>query len=119
MGNPHDDEAQALAADYHARYGRNISQDMADLDSAELLAKVVDDMRGKPEQEWVKGFADLGQKTRLDGWKQMAALNSLAGPQETLVHELSLKGKRVDISARDEGKMENAAQAQIGRLLSP
>ncbi len=113
-----DAERQRLASTYQRAFGRSIQDDIEDLRSAELLAKHVGNMRGKPESEWAAVFADLGGAARFDFWKHTATLNALAGADNTLVHELSMKGERVNFAVADEGRIAHPDE-EIGKALAP
>ena len=112
------DDQSAIVSQYRDAFGRDLVQDSQDLDGAKKLADAVGSMMGKGEQEWAKVFADLGSAARFDLWKQALALNTLAGTDETLVHDLSVKGDRVGIAVTDERLRANA-DAEIGAALAP
>jgi hypothetical protein len=116
--NGEDDEKSRIASDYQHQFGRDISTDSDDLDSAKLLSKEVASMRGQPESQWATAFADLGSQAKFDFYKQVAALNTLAGSDQTLVHQLSVQGDRVKFAVQDEGYVPSA-DTTIGAALAP
>ncbi|HVE84157.1 MAG TPA: hypothetical protein VND93_14970, partial [Myxococcales bacterium] len=108
-----------LSAEYSRRYGRWIIDDMEDLDQAEDLSKKLGALAGKPEQDWAKALTDVGSKMKYDVFRTLVAINDLAGPENVLVNELGVNGKQIALEARSEGKVENEADALIGKMLSP
>lgn len=61
-------------------------------------------------------FIGVGRASGLDYMVSIAALARIAGPDDTLVHELSMTGKTVRMVARDEGTLEvfNGEEAVAG-----
>lgn len=117
-GQDDQEQLQRIAEAYKERFGRDIEADIADLDAAKLLTKQVQAMKGQPESEWAKAFANLGEKAGDDFMKHVAALSSLMGPDQTLVHELSINGDHIHATARDEGLLAGV-DGTIGKALSP
>ena len=64
-------------------------------------------------------FADLGSSEKFGIWGPMVALHALAGEDGSLVNALSMSGARVDVQGQSQGAVENAADALIGKVLTP
>jgi len=112
-------DAAQIEAQYSSQFGRWIIDDMGDLNQAKDLSKKMESLARKPESEWAKALTDVGKEMKYDVYRTLVAINDLAGPDQVLVNQLDVKGKRLDVAGHSEGKVTSAADELIGRMLSP
>jgi hypothetical protein len=116
--SPNPLERNQLESRYKHRFGRDIEEDNDRYQEAKELRRLIASLRGKPEALWASVFADIGEDKGFDFWRTIAALNKLAGKDETLIHELSIHGDRVHVAVEDEG-LGRDIMTEIGKALSP
>jgi hypothetical protein len=98
-----------LGRDYKDAFGgRKLKEDAPVVRGAEKLAAHVGEMTGAADEAaWIKVFGDIGEANKFDFMRSIGALAKLAGPEATLLHEVSLQGSGIHLRAVDEGKLEH------------
>jgi len=99
-------EQQWTTVEYKRATGRKLSVDEPVFADAALLEENASKMgTSGNEAGWSAVFADMGQKKRFDYMPVIVALSTLAGREDTLVHEVAMKGEGIHLRALDEGKL--------------
>lgn len=112
-------ERGALAARYQQLTGRDVARDAAVLADADLFARKIEPFRCHDPGQAERAFADLGKTHGFDFMPTVTALARLAGPAATLVHVLSLQGKSVASSAKDEGSIKRLSVEEVASGVTP
>ena len=117
------DEAQQLsvrrriaevAHDYRASYSRPIDKDAALLTDAEAFAAKVDGLSDLEDTTQTAAFfAGLGEEARFGYMTSIGAIAELVGPEDTMVHRLSLEGDGLYLEAIDEGQPDEPTEGLI------
>lgn len=113
--------AQFDMARLESRYtnltGRDLSKDCPTLLGSQNFSHHVNRLQGERGPEQFRAFfSELGQSTELDYMPALSALARLAGDEETLVHQLSLRGPSLNIDTVSEGKIAHPATT-ISKLM--
>jgi hypothetical protein len=94
------------SVEYKRATGRKLDVDAPAFADAVLLEENASKMGTTGTEEgWSKVFADIGEKKRFDYMPIIVALSALAGREDTLVHEVSIKGQGINLRSIDEGAL--------------
>lgn len=103
---------QWQAVDYRRLTGRKLEQDAPVFaDAALLVDNAAKTGASGNERGWSALFADIGARKGFDYMPVLAALATVAGSDDTLLHEVSIEGQGIHLRSVDEGSLRDPAAA--------
>ena len=107
--SPEQSEVDWIESQYYSQFKRNIWEDTGTYDDARAFKDAIYALRCSDDpREWRAKVQELGKEVRFGFHPAVASFNKLAGKDEVLVHELSMKGGHgsVNVEMVDEGLLQ-------------
>jgi hypothetical protein len=105
-----------LSREYERQTGRDLSDDLSTAKAVELIGKKLDQVRGKPVEEWGGVLEAIGKQSSADVRAAVLAMNRMAGAQ--LVN-LTLEGRGFNAIATPQATTPRALQDVVGEVMAP
>lgn len=103
-------EISRLESQYANLTGRGLQSDYTILVGSHNFASQIKNFQGNKDPKKLRAFfQDLGAATEFEYMPTIAALASLAGQDETLVHQLKMTGPEIQIETVSEGMIAHPA----------
>lgn len=115
----HQAEMTQLKVDYEVLCeGRDVERDAVMLANSEVHAERMDALDGSSDPQSVNDFfTNLGWIVGFDYMKTLAAMARIAGPEETLVNELAMRGGGMNYIAVTEGIIQHPSTRYATNLI--
>ncbi len=114
--SPHGPSQQAIAQEYKAKFGRDLSKDLDSARAVDDVTTQLESARGKPPDQWGPVLEAVGGQSSGDVRASMLALKRLAGA-EVVTLSVSAQGKTV--SATPQGAAPKSLAEVVGSVIAP